>query len=132
MSDHLHYLAVLAVCVVITLPLEVVLGARVYRNPMLLLATLVPVVAAFAIWDLIATTRGHWWWDARYITGLTIAAIPIEEWLFFLTVPVCALLTYEVSGRVLGRVPPFWNSRTVTGEPGPVEPITTSTEGQHP
>ena len=43
--------------------------------------------------------RGEWWFSARYTLGLRLAGLPLEEWLFFLVVPVCALLTYEVLGR---------------------------------
>jgi lycopene cyclase domain-containing protein len=97
--DHWQYLIVLCSCVTVTLPLEVIGGARVYRRPRALLATLAPVAAVFAGWDLIAVHHGDWWFSARYILGPRLAGLPLEEWLFFLVVPVCALLTYEVLGR---------------------------------
>jgi lycopene cyclase domain-containing protein len=97
--DAWQYVMVLGSCVVATLPLEIVAGARVYRRPKALLATLAPVMAIFAGWDLIAVHRGDWWFSARYTLGLRLAGLPIEEWLFFLVVPTCALLTYEVLGR---------------------------------
>jgi lycopene beta-cyclase len=93
------YLLVLAACVAVTLPLELALGARVYRRPRLLLATLAPVVAVFGAWDLAATQRGHWWWSGHLVTGARLLGLPVEEWLFLVVVPVCALLTYEVLGR---------------------------------
>jgi len=97
--DHWQYLIVLCLCGMMTLPLEVIGGARVYRRPRALLATLAPVVAVFAGWDLIAVHRGGWWFSARYTLAPRLAGLPLEEWLFFLVVPVCALLTYEVLGR---------------------------------
>jgi lycopene cyclase domain-containing protein len=97
--DSWQYLLVLLCCVMVTLPLEIVGGARVYRRPKALLTTLTPVVACFAGWDLIAVHGGEWWFSARYTLGLRLAGLPIEEWLFFGVVPVCALLTYEVLGR---------------------------------
>ena len=97
--DAWQYLIVLALCAAVTLPLEFAGGARVYRRPKALLATLAPVLAVFAGWDLIAVHHGEWWFSPRYILGLRIAGLPVEEWLFFLVVPVCALLTYEVLGR---------------------------------
>lgn len=97
--DAWQYLIVLGSCVAVTLPLEIIGGARVYRRPKALLATLAPVVATFAGWDLIAVRRGDWWFSVRYTLGPRPAALPVEEWLFFLVVPVCALLTYEVLGR---------------------------------
>jgi lycopene beta-cyclase len=100
--DAWQYLLVLALCAAVTLPLEFAGGARVYRRPKALLATLAPVLAVFAGWDLIAVHHGEWWFSPRYTLGLRIAGLPVEEWLFFLVVPVCALLTYEVLGRGAG------------------------------
>lgn len=97
--DALRYLLVLAACLAVTLPLEAALGARVYRRPYRLLRTLAPVVVLFGLWDLAATARGHWWFSPRYTTGVTLLGLPVEEWLFFLVVPLCALLTFEVLGR---------------------------------
>jgi lycopene beta-cyclase len=96
--DSLRYLLVLAACLAITLPLELVLGVRVYRRPRRLLATVLPVAAVFAAWDLMATARGHWWFSERYTIGLRLLGLPIEEWLFFFVVPLCTLLTYEAFG----------------------------------
>jgi lycopene beta-cyclase len=98
--DAWQYLLVLGLCVAVTLPLEIIGGARVYRRPKALLATLAPVVAVFAGWDLIAVYGRDWWYSGRYTLGLRLAGLPIEEWLFFLVVPICALLTYETLGRV--------------------------------
>lgn len=97
--DCWQYLLVLGLCAAVTLPLEIIGGARVYRRPRALLATLVPVVLVFTGWDLIAVHRGDWWFSPRYILGPRVTGLPVEEWLFFLIVPVCALLTYEVLGH---------------------------------
>ena len=97
--DAWQYLLILGLCVAVTLPLEIIGGARVYRRPKALLATLAPVVAIFAGWDLFAVHHGDWWFSMRYTLGLRLAGLPVEEWLFFLVVPACALLTYEVLGR---------------------------------
>jgi len=97
--DRWQYIGVLAACVAITLPLEAVVGARVYRQPARLAATLLPVVVIFAVWDIVAARRAHWWWSPEQVTGVWLLGLPIEEWLFFLVVPACALLTYEALGR---------------------------------
>jgi lycopene beta-cyclase len=96
--DSARYLLVLGGCAGLTLPLEFVFGARVYRRPRRLAGTLLPVLALFAGWDLVGQARGDWWYASRYLTGFRLAGLPIEEWLFFLVVPVCALLTFEAFG----------------------------------
>jgi lycopene beta-cyclase len=105
-----QYLLVLGSCVAVTLPLEIIGGARVYRRPTALIVTLASVGTVFAGWDLIAVNSGEWWFSTRYVLGLRLAGLPVEEWLFFLVVPVCALLTYEVLGRG-AHGPRFWSGR---------------------
>lgn len=103
MPERWYYLAVLVACLVITLPLEFVLGARVYRNPRRTLKAIAPVFALFAVWDLAATARGHWWFSERYTLGPRALSLPLEEWLFFAVVPLCALLTFEAVKNVAVR-----------------------------
>jgi lycopene cyclase domain-containing protein len=102
--EQLQYLALMIGCVLITLPLEFVFHARVYRRPRRLLGALLPVVVVFGLWDALAIARGHWDFATRYVTGITIpGSIPIEEIAFFLAIPLCAILTFEASRRTLGR-----------------------------
>ncbi len=102
--DRWQYLGILAACVLITLPLEAVLGARVDRRPARLVATLLPVIAVFAGWDLAGAHLGHWWWSRQQVVGLRLLGLPVEEWLFFVVIPVCALLTYNAVSTILDRV----------------------------
>ena len=100
---HLSYLAVLAFCLLGTLPLEVWLGVRVYRQPRRLLLTLLPVVAVFVAWDLYAVAAGHWDFDPGQTVGLVLpGGVPVEELLFFVVVPTCAVLAFEAVRRVKG------------------------------
>jgi lycopene cyclase domain-containing protein len=103
MLDHLNYLLALGFCVVITLPLEA-LGSGVYRRPRRLAAALVPAVLVFVVWDLAAVARGQWSFDASQILDAPRpGGLPVEELLFFLVVPTCALLTLEAVRGLLGR-----------------------------
>jgi lycopene cyclase domain-containing protein len=96
------YLAVLAGCVVGTLPLEVVLHTRVYARWRRLALTLLPVLAVFVTWDLLAIRAGHWDFDSAQVTGLTVGGLPLEELLFFVVIPICAVLTLEAVRAVKG------------------------------
>ena len=100
---HLAYLAVLALCLLGTLPLEVWLGVRVYRRPRRLLLTLLPVVAVFYLWDVCAIAADHWTFDPTQTVGLVLpGGVPVEELLFFVVVPTCAVLAFEAVRRVKG------------------------------
>ncbi|WP_280310177.1 lycopene cyclase domain-containing protein [Nocardia abscessus] len=92
--DHWRYLLVLVACLALTAPLEF-LGPGVYRRPRLLLGALLPTVVLFVVWDLVAIAGGVWDFNPRYLLGVFLpGAIPLEELLFFLVVPLCGLLTY--------------------------------------
>lgn len=102
--DHWQYLIVLGACLVITLPLEMVLGARVYRQPRRALSAIVPIAAIFLIWDVVAIAAGVWTYNPRYIVGVTLPlGVPLEEALFFVIVPLCGLLTYGAVTALLDR-----------------------------
>jgi lycopene cyclase domain-containing protein len=98
--DHLQYILLLAGCLAITLPLEL-LGARVYRRPGRLARAVLPAAAVFVAWDILAIAGGAWRYDPRYLTGLTLPlSVPVEEALFFLVIPVCGVLTFEAVRRL--------------------------------
>ena len=99
-----EYLLLLGACLLVTLPLELVLGARVYRQPRRLALTLLAPVAIFVIWDVLAIAWDHWRYSDRYVTGWTLpGSLPVEELLFFLVIPICGLLTLEAVRRIVGR-----------------------------
>ncbi len=105
MDDRYQYLLLMAACLVVTLPLELVLRARVYRRPLRLLLALLPVVVLFSVWDVVGIVRGHWTYSPDYTTGILLPLdMPLEELVFFVVIPVCGLLTYEAVGTVLGLV----------------------------
>ncbi|HEX6419947.1 MAG TPA: lycopene cyclase domain-containing protein [Acidimicrobiales bacterium] len=123
MPDRWQYLAVLAGCLLVTLPLEVVLGARVYRRPRRLARSLVPALVVFVAWDVAAIGRGHWWFSERYTTGWRLPGdLPVEELAFFVVIPICALLTYEAVTIVLDAARRAGDRRPGSHQAGDVRP----------
>lgn len=125
--DHAQYLLLMGACVLITLPLEFVLGVRVYRSPRRLLVALAPTFIIFTGWDLVGIARNHWHYSSQFISGIHVGPIPLEELVFFIVVPICGLLTYEAVGKVIA----------LSGRHGPLSfrwpdgVIRTSSEGGH-
>jgi lycopene cyclase domain-containing protein len=100
---QLTYLGLLAGCLVVTAPLELVLGVRVYARWLRLLVALVPEFVLFVGWVLYAISAGHWHYSARLTLGVRLpGGIPVEEVLFLLVVPLCAVLALEAVRRVTG------------------------------
>ena len=99
--DDFQYLLLMAGCLAITLPLELVLGARVWRQPRRLLTALAGPLVVFVVWDAVAIARHHWTYNPDYVTGWDLGNLPIEELAFFVVIPICGLLTYEAVRRLL-------------------------------
>lgn len=99
-----QYLGTLGACLAVTAPLEAIYGPRVWRRPGRLARVLAAPVALFSAWDVLAIRRGHWTFDRRTTTGWTLpGGLPVEEVAFFVTIPVCAVLSYEAVRRSRGR-----------------------------
>lgn len=96
-----EYLLLMGACLLITLPLELLFSARVYRRWKLLLGALIPVILFFSLWDIFAIARDHWTYNQQFVTGIHIGNLPLEELVFFIVIPICALLSYEAVGTVL-------------------------------
>ncbi len=52
--------------------------------------TMIPYV----IWDALVA-GSHWWFNEAYTLNFRLLGLPIEEWLFFITVPFGCLLVWE-------------------------------------
>lgn len=105
--SHLAYLLILAACVLGTLPLEFLRDVRVYAQWRRLAVTVLAVVIVFGGEDLYAISRGWWHFNRHYLLGPTLPGrLPMEELLFFVVIPICAVFSYEA---VLARRPD-WRS----------------------
>jgi lycopene cyclase domain-containing protein len=49
----------------------------------------------FLVWDILVTGR-HWWFNPRYTLTVKLFRLPIEEWLFFISVPFACLFIWEI------------------------------------
>jgi lycopene cyclase domain-containing protein len=89
-------MAMLAFTVAGSFWLEVVLKVGVLRRIKRAGISIVPVALLFLIWDAYAIKQGHWFFDRDKILGIYGPYdIPLEEFLFFLIIPLAAIMTLE-------------------------------------
>lgn len=67
-----------------------------------LLVAIVLVGCVFVGWDVLATHRGHWSFNPSYVTEIRLLGLPLEEILFFVTVPYSCLFIFESIRKFLG------------------------------
>jgi lycopene beta-cyclase len=112
--DQYQYLLLMGGCLLVTLPLEFVFNARVWRRPKRLAIALAPAFVIFVLWDLWATASGTWGFNSEYTVGFDLpGGMAVEELVFFTVIPICTLLTLEsVRNLLAGRVArPLWHRR---------------------
>ena len=104
--ERFSYVAVLAAALIGTASLEIVLRTRVYRRWRRLVLTVLCTIPLFIVWDLYAIAERHWWFNVDRITGVYLPGqLPLDEVLFFMTIPVLSVLTYEAVRAVKSRWP---------------------------
>jgi lycopene cyclase domain-containing protein len=99
------YMAMLIFTICGSFWLEIVLKVGVLRRIRLAAVSILPIAALFIAWDAYAVRRGHWFFDRNQIVGIFGPFnIPLEEYLFFIVVPMAALMTIEA----VTKVKPHW------------------------
>lgn len=102
------YIAVLVACLLGSGWLEFALRTRVFKRWRRLLLVIAIVVPIFMVWDAYAIAQGHWTFNPQLITDIrVIANIPLDEILFFITIPIAAILGFEA---VRAARPSWWRS----------------------
>lgn len=90
-----EYLLINIFIVVIPLLLSFESKIRFYKKLPSVAVSVLLVSTTYIIWDAIAAIRGDWAFNGAYLLGISIFNLPLEEILFFITVPYACLFIYE-------------------------------------
>ena len=74
-----------------------------YKNIGTVIFSILVVGLIYIVWDIIAVSRGDWSFNLDFVNGIYVLNLPLEEILFFITVPYSCIFIYEVIKSYFGK-----------------------------
>ena len=92
--DSFLYLIINTLSILIPLSLSFEKRVNYYNKLKNFLPGLLITIFIFILWDIIFTKLGIWGFNERYLIGISIIELPIEEWLFFFCIPYASIFIH--------------------------------------
>jgi lycopene cyclase domain-containing protein len=89
------YLAINILVILFPLLLSFEKKLQFYKDFKSVIPAIVISALPFIIWDDIAALRGDWGFNPEHLIGIYIFSLPLEEVLFFFTIPYAIIFLYE-------------------------------------
>lgn len=93
--ENYYYLLINAFVISIPLLLSFDKKVHFYKRWKYYFPAMFIVAFIFIIWDIYFTKIGIWGFNATYLSGITIVNLPLEEVLFFFTIPYACTFIYD-------------------------------------
>ncbi len=61
--------------------------------------SLIATTILFSFWDAWAVSRGHWLFNPETVMGIWLGNQPLEEILFFVSIPFLGIVLYEIFSK---------------------------------
>lgn len=95
MDKSLTYLLINVLTVLFPVILSFDKRVQFYRSWKFIFPGLIITGLLFLVWDYIFTITNVWSFNEKYVIGIYFLNLPLEEILFFLTVPFACIFIYE-------------------------------------
>lgn len=92
-----EYLLINIFIIIVPLLLTFEKKLKFYKKLPALLISILLVSTVYIIWDSYAAKAGDWAFNPQYLIGIYLFDLPLEEILFFITVPFSIIFIYETA-----------------------------------
>jgi lycopene cyclase domain-containing protein len=91
------YLIIMVLVIAVPMAFSFEKNLMLYKRWKFLLPAILITMTLFITWDIIFTRIGCWAFNPKYLSGIYLLKLPIEEYLFFISVPyACAFSFYAI------------------------------------
>lgn len=104
-----EYLLVNIFIIIVPLLLIFEQKLKFYRKLPAVFISILVVSTIYIIWDSFAAKAGNWAFNPKYLIGNYFFGLPLEEILFFITVPYSIIFIYETAKFYLREKEIFFN-----------------------
>ncbi len=113
MESHYLYLSIDLLALFFAVIFSFLPQNKFYKQWRFLFPAIIITASVFILWDVLFTQMGVWGFNPRYVTGLYLFNLPIEEVFFFICIPYACVFTYhsitilitkEISGKLQERI----------------------------
>ncbi len=108
------YLLINIGTILITLALSFDRKVHFYTYRRQFVPAIIITAAVFIVWDLWFTSIDVWYFNSTNLTGLKILNLPVEDWLFLITVPYASIYIYELLTAYIHREFPIIYGKIIT------------------
>ena len=95
MNAHYTYFLILACSLAGPLALSFDKKVGFYKKGKWFFPAMIIPALIYIVWDFYFASKGVWSFNEKYVTGIKLYNLPIEEVLFFFIVPYCCVFIYE-------------------------------------
>jgi lycopene cyclase domain-containing protein len=104
-----EYLLINILIIIVPLLLTFEQNLKFYKKLRPVLTSILIASPVYIIWDSIATIHGDWDFNPKYLLGIHFFNLPLEEILFFVTVPYSIIFIFETVNYYLKERKIFFN-----------------------